>query len=869
VLKGYSLELPVFFDQESIDWASGRFDRAKLSYATKTALCDRFCSTIEANGFDAGIYSSTWWLNAQINGASLSSKYEIWVAQFANKCTYSGNYGIWQYSGGGWVSGIPVKVDINVRYNSSPIPKGTPELSYKLSGKNAVLSWTALNNVTGYTVFKKSDSGKDEVVKVLSNTLTYTVTPESSSDKYYVKAYKESGGLFYYGNASNTVTVKSDRVFNLKSTGYTQNSVSLTWDKVADCNGYRIYMLDSKTGKYLSKGTVTTNSFTVTGLDVGTSYSFKVHAFFNSNGSSEYVSTSSTLGAASEVLTQGTRTGKTYNLQVSSSSDTSLTLTWDNIKYKHDGYIVYTYDSTTGKYVKTADVGNKTKYTVKKLSPLTSNKFKVRAYYKVDGKTVYGVYSDILTASTKPSAVTNVKVSKRTQNSITFTWDKVSKCTGYRIYMLDKKTGKYLINGTVTTNSYTVTDLDIATDYSFKIYSYYNTDGSQKYVSGTSLLSPCKEIINQSTKTGKTYGVTVTATTDTKVSLKWDDIKYRHDGYFVYVYDESGKLVRRSTLSDVNSCNVTRLDSGKTYTFKIRAYFKNSNGTKFYGVYSAGVSAVTLPAKVTGVTVKNYTENKSLTLSWDKVANADGYEVYIKTGNDENLYKTVTGQSCTVTDLKVGSSYSFRVKAYRTVNNVKYTGNASAYKTITFEYAVPKNLKADSTYSETSTSVKWSATEGASGYEVYSYDYTNKKYVLYKTVSADTTSCVISGYDLNTTVRVRVRALYGSKKSAYSDYFDAYTMPSTPKNFKVSTYAQTTATLKWSKVKHADSYRVYIYDKSTKSYVKYKDVSDTSISLSGLSKGTTYKFKVSAINKVEGKSYFSTRTSAISFTTKK
>ncbi|MDE5991674.1 MAG: fibronectin type III domain-containing protein [Oscillospiraceae bacterium] len=57
--------------------------------------------------------------------------------------------------------------------------------------------------------------------------------------------------------------------------------------------------------------------------------------------------------------------------------------------------------------------------------------------------------------------------------------------------------------------------------------------------------------------------------------------------------------------------------------------------------------------------------DKKITLTWDKVSGADAYRVYMyneKTGKYEK-YKDVTSAKCTVSDLKSGTAYKFKVAA--------------------------------------------------------------------------------------------------------------------------------------------------------------------------------------------------------------
>ena len=84
-------------------------------------------------------------------------------------------------------------------------------------------------------------------------------------------------------------------------------------------------------------------------------------------------------------------------LKVTKKSDTKAAFSWKAIKGAEKYQIYY---STNGdKYKKLATVsGSKTSYTSSKLDFKKNDyKFKIRAYTKVDGKTVYGAYSKAVT----------------------------------------------------------------------------------------------------------------------------------------------------------------------------------------------------------------------------------------------------------------------------------------------------------------------------------------------------------------------------------------------------------------------------------------------------------------------------------------
>ena len=98
VINAYKgkLDLPIFYD-----WEYGSFNYAKKQGVTVSKqLCsdmtDRFCSIMESNGYFSGVYANLDYLN-NFYTEYIKNRYTIWVAQWSTKCTYSGQYGIWQY----------------------------------------------------------------------------------------------------------------------------------------------------------------------------------------------------------------------------------------------------------------------------------------------------------------------------------------------------------------------------------------------------------------------------------------------------------------------------------------------------------------------------------------------------------------------------------------------------------------------------------------------------------------------------------------------------------------------------------------------------------------------------------------------------
>lgn len=113
VIKDYDLQYPVFFDIEEPK-------HKMLSAAEVSAIIDSFCSTIESNGYHAGVYSFSSLLSSKVYQQVLD-KYAVWVAHWdVSAPGYSYNYGMWQYNAKGRVNGISTVVDLDHCYINYP-----------------------------------------------------------------------------------------------------------------------------------------------------------------------------------------------------------------------------------------------------------------------------------------------------------------------------------------------------------------------------------------------------------------------------------------------------------------------------------------------------------------------------------------------------------------------------------------------------------------------------------------------------------------------------------------------------------------------------------------------------------------------------
>ena len=184
-------------------------------------------------------------------------------------------------------------------------------------------------------------------------------------------------------------------------------------------------------------------------------------------------------------------------------------------------------------------------------------------------------------------------------------------------------------------------------------------------------------------------------------------------------------------------------------------------------------------------------------------------------------------------------------------------GTGFAYAAAAASLAAPDGIKTVERDDDEIT-LKWNEVKGASGYEIYRYSATYDKWIeVERTSTYDEVDNLLSASVY--TFKVRAFTQDASGKYIYSDFsapFKTATSPKDVNNLRVSSKTKTSVTLKWNAVKRADKYQVYRYEKSTGEWKRLITTSKTSYTASGLSSGTSYKFKVRPYREALGYKYY-------------
>ena len=262
---------------------------------------------------------------------------------------------------------------------------------------------------------------------------------------------------------------------------------------------------------------------------------------------------------------------------------------------------------------------------------------------------------------------------------------------------------------------------------------------------------------------------------------------------------------------------------------------------------------------VKGFKVKSKT-NISANLQWNKNISVDGYVLDKYDGKKWVTIKTFTSNANTsfnVTGLKASTTFRFRLRAYKTIDNVKEY-SAYTYLNVNTRPYTTTGMKCSSK-TNVSATLQWNKNISANGYVLDKYD--GKNWVTIKTFTSNAnTSINVTGLKASKTFKFRLRAYknFGSAKE-YSacTYLNVNTRPYTTTGMKCSSKTNVSANLQWNKNISADGYVLDKYDGSKWVTIKtFTSNTNTSFNVTGLKASTTFKFRLRAYkNFVDGKEY--------------
>ena len=355
------------------------------------------------------------------------------------------------------------------------VPAVTGFASGSQTKSSAVLGWDKVSGADGYAVELYTGGKWNEVFRTSDSSVTSCTVGSLKADSTYtlrIRAFKDTDdGTVYSDYTRLAVKTKLAGVTGLKAQGVTATAVKLDWARNAGATGYIIEQY--KGGKWTQLAVTknnTTLTFTVKGLAECTPYSFRVKAYKNDGGKTNY----------SDYVTvkASTLLGAVKNAKVTSTTGTWITLGWDR-NTGATGYVLEQYKG--GRWTEIAVTKNNTtlKFTVKGLKNDTTYSFRIRAYKTSGSVTAYSDYVRIAGKTRIPN-VAKFTGSAVSASAVKLDWSKNDKATGYVIeqYKGGRWTEIKAVDNDIT--EITVEGLAKGTAYTFRIKSVKTVDGADK-----------------------------------------------------------------------------------------------------------------------------------------------------------------------------------------------------------------------------------------------------------------------------------------------------------------------------------------------------------------------------------------------------
>jgi len=641
--------------------------------------------------------------------------------------------------------------------------------------------------------------------------------------------------------------------FILSAVSSTQ--VNLIWtDNSNNETGFKIEQATSVNGNYTTLITTNANetSYSAVGLASGTTYYFRISAV-NSSGSSNYLSASATTLTPAPTVPSAPS-----GLTLTVVSSSQINLAWTDNSNNETGFKVERATSVNGNYTTLTTTGaNVTTYSAVGLSSSTTYYFRVSAVNAAgNSSNASASASTLAPAPTVPLAPSGLSATAISTSQIDLAWtDNSGDETGFKIERSTSANSNFttLTTTNADVKSYSAVGLASGTTYYFRV-SAVNAAGASSYrsASATTLTPP-------PTVPAAPSAFSATAVSTSQVDLAWADMSSDETGFKVELATSVNGTYTTltTTLANATAYSAVGLSSGTTYYFRLSAV----NGAGSSSVLSASATtltpAPTVPSAPTGFSAVAASTTQ-INLTWiDNSNNESGFQIdraSTVNGPFSSIY--VAGANVTSyndTGLVSGVTYYYRVSSFNAPGFSAYD-SASATTTVAVTVPVAPSSLSASAQSSTQIFLTWADnSNNETGFQVLRATSSGGPFSSVYTSASNVTSYNDSGLASGVTYYYRVSAFNGAGSSSYTSASatTTATAPTAPSALNATGVSTSQIDLTWSDNSNNETgFRVQRATSLNGNYntITTTSANATSYSVTGLSSGTTYYFRVSAVN---------------------
>lgn len=325
-----------------------------------------------------------------------------------------------------------------------------------------------------------------------------------------------------------------------------------------------------------------------------------------------------------------------------------------------------------------------------------------------------------------------------------------------------------------------------------------------------------------------------------QVTVTWADRSYNETGFIVERSDDGGTTWNE--LGGVGEGITTFSDPdvtvGSTYKYRVFA-----TGSAQNSGYSASATAGVAPAAATGLAVAAFSATQ-INLTWDDTTGETGYRVE-RSLNGTTWTSIATtaadAESYSSIGLSPGTRYYYRLVSLGSAGNSSPTAAAD---TFTVPLA-PTTLAGAATTS--SIALSWTNVAGETGYRVEKSTDGGENWETLATTAVNVVTLTDTGLTAGTTYRYRVFALNAGGASAATSLVRS-TKTNAPSGLSATEVTATAAALQWTGVDGETGYRVELLKGTAFISAGTTSADDTDLAVPNLTPGTSYTFRVVAVN---------------------
>jgi chitodextrinase len=601
-------------------------------------------------------------------------------------------------------------------------PIGIPKNLRSTSTETTItLTWDPVTFANGYEV----EVDGEVIDNGSNNSFTHENLVPGTQHTYRVRA--KNGIVIGEWSPSITEYTLLGKT-TIQSMEATETSISVSWDLVYGATSYEIEV----DGTIINNGNRTT--FVHDGLLSGTEHSYRVRP-----------KSTVVTGDWTTLHQKWTLPDIPQNIQTSSTS-TTITLIWDDVRGA-TGYDVEVYNTTI-------DNNNETTFTEDSLNPNSQRTYRIRA----KNSSGPGKWSSVIAETTLPGVPENLQTTA-TDTLITVSWDPAAGATLYDLEV------DGIIMKDITDTEFIHSGLEPNSTHTYRVKAK-NEKGSSSW----------SDPIEQITLPSVPQNVQTTVKS-TEVIVMWDAVL----GSTGYEIEIDGVVIDNGASTMYTHASV---EPNTEHTYRVRAV--NGEMKSFWSEIQTVLTSPGVP-----MNLKTTSTSSEITLTWDMVTGATGYDVEVDGVIVDNGLSTTYVHS----DLLPNTEHQYRVRA----RNDEVVGEWSEYITEMTLFGTPANLQATAT--STSITLTWDLVEGAAGYDVLVDGHIMD--------NGSETTFLHEGLEPNSFHVYRVRAKNSNVVGEWSEALTKATILATPANIRTeATSSQVTVT--WDAVSGATGYEIEV-----------------------------------------------------------